>query len=99
MNRFWMSWYEPLEDYRPMTYPPNEAVLGWWCTGYNDRNEPTLCALVQAETESLAWSAIEQDWPELIQRFCEPVASDYKITSDRFPVADWMRARMGLTQR
>lgn len=28
--RFWLSWHQPTEDYRPLTDPPVEGVLGWW---------------------------------------------------------------------
>lgn len=68
MNRWWLSWYQPGPDYRPLTYPPNEQILGWWCTGQggpvagSDVDLFTLCALVEAKTEAAAWKAVRKDF-------------------------------------
>lgn len=94
MTRFWMSWYQPTEDHRPLAFPPNAAILGWWCTGYRHDNAATICALVQAESEEAAWDAVKKDWPEMEQRFSGEREPDYAIKSDRFPLSDWMRERM-----
>ena len=99
MNRYWLSWYQAGPDYRPLTFPPNEAVLGWWCTGSGDHggfeDVSILCALVQAESEDAAWKAVLKDWPDMIDhRFIEAVGANYIITSDRFPLSDWMKPRM-----
>jgi hypothetical protein len=100
MKRWWLSWYQAGPDHRPMTYPPNEAILGWWCTGFTDEaggfsNVDILCALVQAESEDAAWAAVLKDWPDMIDhRFIEPKEADYAVQSDRFPLSDWMIPRM-----
>jgi hypothetical protein len=94
MNLFWISWYQPTEDYRPLGYPPNAAILGWWCTGTRTSDDAsTICALVRAEDEAAAQSAVIIDWPEAIDwRFCE-LRHDWQ-SSARFPLTDWMVERM-----
>lgn len=88
---FWISWHQPTEDYRPLRYPPNEAVLGWWCSGQADQGA-TLCAMVEAENANRAEAVVLADWPEAEGwRFCEP-KTDLTL-SDRFPLSDWMEPR------
>jgi hypothetical protein len=96
MKRYWVSWCQPGEDYRPLTCPPNESVLGWWCSGeYGDDEETihTLCALIRAGSVKDAKGVILKDWPEAGQwRFCREVAKDFS-PGDRFPIEPWMRKR------
>lgn len=88
---FWISWYQPTEDHRPLTYPPNESVLGWWCSGSTD-DSSVLCALVRAKDEDDAKAAITKDWPEANDwRFCNE-KPDLSL-SDRFMLTDWMEPR------
>lgn len=94
MNRlFWISWEQPTEDYRPLTYPPNPAILGWWCSGSGE-GYFTLCAYVEAENEAAAEEAVLKDWPEIEHwRFCQ--GRDHYEPSDRFPVDDgWAAERL-----
>jgi hypothetical protein len=98
MTKYWMSWYEKAHDPRPITYPPNEAILGWWNSGQRcSDNAFTICALVKAESPELAWQAIEKDWPQKAgfeERFCEARPDDYAL-GDRFVVdQDWMKERL-----
>lgn len=99
--RFWLSWEQPSEDYRPISYPPNEAILGWWCTGLVGTIKPlgslaTLSALVAAETEELAWAAVKQDWPDMGDRRFSVERSGEWIPTDRFALQSWMISRLGL---
>ena len=92
--RFWLSWYEESEDYRPLTFPPNEAILGWWCSGYCSDDSSTIVALVEAGSEEAAWKAVRLDWPEAVrERFCEAREDSY-LPGDRFPLSDWMKERI-----
>lgn len=88
----WISWWQPGDDYRPLTYPPNAGVLGWWCTGYDD-SESSLVAMVIAPNESAAREVVKKDWPDAHRwRFCKAV--DNPTLSDRFPIdGDWMQER------
>lgn len=96
-KRFWTSWVQPTEDYRPLTDPPNENVLGWWCSGYDSSDQAVLVALVQGENEHNAKTAIAADWPEQKPsngwRFFREVARDF-TPGDRFPMAGWSRERI-----
>jgi hypothetical protein len=93
MKRFWISWWQPGEDHRPLGYPPNESILGWWCSGSRDagpdRQERSVCAVVKAASEYDARMAVLRDWPEATDwRFCNEEADDYR-PGDRFPLSDW----------
>lgn len=99
--RFWISWHQPGDDYRPLTYPPNESVLGWWCSGYTGGGElSTLVALVEARSEDAAKAAILHDWPDAGDwRFCIERDNEW-LPSDRFPIdQDWMRERLQTASR
>lgn len=94
-NRYWLSWYQPTDDYRPLTDPPHPQILGWWCTGYNNQDHATICALVEAGSEQDAKVYVEVSWPESATaewRFCER-RDDWKPT-DRFPLSPWMKERL-----
>lgn len=94
LKRWWISWFQPTEDSRPLTYPPNERILGWWETGFEIDGPFTLVALVLGSTAEDAKSAVRQDWPEAERwRFCNQRSEQYR-PSDRFPISDWMRARI-----
>jgi hypothetical protein len=94
---YWISWVQTTDDVRPIGYPPNEAVLGWWSTGYTDDGQ-TLCAMVRADSEQDARAVIWEDWPEADQwRFCEQQKT--LELGDRFPLADWMRPRFEGAER
>lgn len=93
-SRFWISWEERSPDHRPLTDPPNVAILGWWCSGYGD-GYATLCALVEARSERAAKAAVDQDWPAVgrrVWRFVEERDADW-LPGDRFPMSGWMRTR------
>lgn len=93
--RFWMRWIQPTEDYRPLTCPPNTAILGWWCSGYDSKDNAFICAAVEAEDEDKAWEAVRKDWPEADDSsgaFCESKEDDFK-PGDRFPIDGWMIER------
>jgi hypothetical protein len=90
VQRHWLSWHEFEEDYRPINFPPNEAILGWWCSGsgeHGDKEYHTICAVVEAAGDP--WKAVEIDWPGASehQRFGDAVAADW-TPGDRFPIND-----------
>lgn len=87
----WISWYQPTNDHRPVSYPPNPAILAWWCTGHTEQGA-TLCALVDSQSENDARMKVLKDWPEVEKwRFCEN--KDNKSFNSRFPLQDWMIER------
>lgn len=93
-TRFWLSWYQPTDDYRPLTDPPHPQVLGWWCSGFRcDDEAATLCACVEAETDEEAKVYVRISWPEATEwRFCEEKAGSF-VPGDRFPLSAWMKKR------
>lgn len=88
--RFWVSWYQPTEDHRPIFFPP-EKLLGWWCSGDSDRGD-ILCALLDADSEKEAKDVLAMYWPETRYiddwRIWNHVDDDF-TTGDRFPLSDW----------
>lgn len=98
MTRYWLSWEQPSKDYRPMHSPPALPILGWWCSGWAPAEQAILCAVVEADSEEQAKSALAVDWPETSAvefRFVSRMAPDY-LPGDRFPLSDWMRPRFGV---
>ena len=98
--RFWNSWVQRTEDYRPLNDPPNEAILGWWCSGYDPEDNATLCAAVDAPDASKACLAIFAEWPEAKNemrakgwRIYRHGLGDDWLPGDRFPLSDWMEER------
>lgn len=96
MNRYWISWWQPGHDPRPLHFPPkDERVLGWWRTG-TDGERTAICALVKADVSDTALAAVEMDWPESRRaevRFIDPQHPKW-MPGDRFPLADWMLRRI-----
>ncbi|MEM7284534.1 MAG: hypothetical protein AAF438_23290 [Pseudomonadota bacterium] len=92
-NTYWISWWQPTEDVRPMTYPPGKSILGWWKTGSRlEDGASSLCAMVVAPNEQTAKEAIQTDWPEADEwRFAE--VKDPSSLGDRFPLEEWMVPR------
>ena len=91
-KRWWISWYQPTDDERPLTYPPNAAIIGWWNSGSSDEAW-TLCAVVDAISEAAARKAVLKDWPEASNwRFCEPRIPTWR-PNDRFPIDGWAKQR------
>ena len=99
LNRFWLSWPQPTEDFRPLTDPPRPAgILGWWCSGYDADDVALLCALVEASNLSAAKAAIRQSWPEAPgKRQVWRIEQEHDATfrpGSRFPINGWSAARV-----
>ena len=98
MSRFWISWWQPGEDCRPLHFPPKEQrVLGWWRSG-SDGERTSICALVEASAEWTAKAFVAEDWPESVDaewRFVERKPDGW-LPNNRFPLEDWMAARIAL---
>jgi hypothetical protein len=91
---FWVSWYQPTGDMRPLTFPPVEGIIGWWCSGQRyDDDAWTIVALVVAKSECSAKRLIRKSWPEASEwRGCDEVSIGYQ-PGDRFPLSEWMSER------
>ena len=80
-RRYWVSWVEDSEDYRPLTSPPNKAILGWWCTGTDGNGKAIICAFVEVfGGKEDVEKSIKIGWPcdsERQWRFCDQVSSSF----------------------
>lgn len=92
---YWCSWWCEEGDHRPVTYPPNEAILGWWHTGYDSAGRKSLVAMVLAKDPSELIDAIRKDWPEFDGewRFSDDI-EHYRELGTRFPLKPWMEERI-----
>lgn len=95
MKRFWISWVETSQDYRPLTYPPQEPIRGWWVSGQTD-DGVTICAVIDAPSELDAYFAIQKDWPceSPDFRFADEKEPTFVPDETRFPPSDWMVERL-----
>lgn len=100
MKRYWISWVCAADDYRPLTFPPHEAICGWWCSGRDASDNAILCAVVDAASDSDAAQAIFREWPEAAEavqqsgwRFMEQRVQGWS-PGDRFLAAPWMVDRL-----
>jgi len=100
--RYWLSWPQPTEDFRPLTDPPDAAVIGWWCSGYDSEDRATLCALVESHSLTAAKAAIRRSWPEApSQKQTWRIEEERErgwLPGDRFPLSRWMAKRAGLVE-
>ena len=96
MKRWWLSFLSYREDYRPLKFPPREAIRGWWCSGDQGDGAAIICAVVDAPSEREAKKEVKRDWPEACGwRFIEEVGFP-GIGGDRFPPSGWMKPRLAV---
>lgn len=94
MKRFWISWTQYTDDFRPVTYPPSPEVVGWWNSGEDEQGNAILVALVESDSKENAKAIIcsEKNWPEAGEidewRFFEEKKSNW-IPGERFPIPAW----------
>jgi hypothetical protein len=91
----WISWYQPGPDYRPITFPPHDSIMGWWCSGEDMQGNFTLVAHVRAGSMAAARRIIKDKgcWPEAKKwRFCVPTDHN-EPAGGRFIPSDWMISR------
>lgn len=92
-RRYWVSWWEPAfgGDSRPLYVPTPDAVPCFWSTG--ERTSPTgmvqhsVCAVVQADSQTEAFFTILRYWYLGELRFIEEKSADWMPESSRFPMA------------
>lgn len=97
VKRYWVSWEQPTDDYRPLHDPPNGNICGWWCSGQTGEDNWTLCAVVDAEDSDDAERSIRKDWPEAPFQNCWRFFEEKPLgwqPSNRFPVKVWMEVRL-----
>jgi hypothetical protein len=92
MAKYWISWKQPGDDYRPIYDPTKESAPfngAYWCSGEGEDGQghySTMCAVVHAEDEDAAKGLVLKYWPDLSDwRFCDEKESDWK-PGDRFQI-------------
>lgn len=100
MKRFWVSFYFLDSDYRPIGWPPEPGILGYWDSGTRcEDGATTLVIWLEAENAEKAKELLGSDkcWPEVAQgvewRFFEERDLDWR-PNDRFPLAAWSKERL-----
>jgi len=88
-QRYWISWYQAGDDYRPLSWPPPPHFIGYWCSGYSD-DSATLCLWIEQTSEAAAWADVEQHWSPGVgkRRFSNVCEPDF-VPGDRFPRCEW----------
>ena len=79
--RFWISWYSK-ED-------PQDLPFEAWETGERvnadfSTHSYSICAVIDAESEEVAYTLARQHYPDLEERFCTPKEDDFQ-PGNRFP--------------
>ena len=70
MKRFWISWCTCDMN---MSMEEHDSFK-WWITGdtqVNKKPVTIICAVVDAESDGLAWTNVAKYFPILEMRFCE----------------------------
>src|SRR5690606_4593280 len=83
LTRFWVGWRSGNYEDEGCTAPAFQT----WVTGSRDRDDDrddlTMCALVDAPSEAAVWESIQKHFPDFKERFCEEQSNDW-IPSERF---------------
>lgn len=84
--KFWAGWYSGYYADEGCTKPPFEV----WVTGYRprprgERDDCTICAVIEAENEVSVWEIVSQYFTDFLERFCEPKPDDWEPPLPRFP--------------
>lgn len=82
-NRYWVSWWSGYYDDEGCTEP----LFQIWISGQrnrvkdgkidNKRNECSICAVIDAESEDEIWEVVKKHFPDMEERFCELRDFDY----------------------
>lgn len=91
MRRFWISWWQVTEDWRPVYNPkkePEPLKHMYWSSGERcSDGAASMCAVVDAKNEADAKRTIRRYWPEAKEwRFCEEKSNEW-LPGNRFPVS------------
>ena len=80
MSTYWMRFFIPGDDPRPMTVP---APCEWWCSGSSE-NHSTVCALVVTDDDPESVIFDERFWPDAMIDSVDEKPDGWR-PGDRFP--------------
>lgn len=71
VKRYWVSWWECRPKGKNFVETPFQYwVSGWREGGKGKRDEPSLCAMIDAPSEAAVWAGINRYFPHVEERFC-----------------------------
>lgn len=85
-KRYWVSWWSGYYADEGCTAPPFQV----WISGSRERaasdgrDEISLCAVIDAESEKQIWTAVSCHFPDYEPRFCNEMPDGWQ-PSNRFP--------------
>lgn len=85
MMRFWVSWWSGYYEDEGCTKPPFQVWISGSRNRDEERDEVSLCAVVDASSEGQVWNAVKRHFPDFEMRFCDEVSNDWSPPRDRFP--------------
>ncbi len=86
MKRWWVSWHQGGDDYRPVQWPLAKPLIAYWCSGHGE-DSASLCLLAEADTAQEVDDAIMAYWPDRGEmRFFEERAAGWTPEPSRFPM-------------
>ncbi len=88
-KRFWVSWWT--SNYPASGVDSWPGTLKIWVSGSRGWMGPeqSLCAVIDAENETVVWQGLKSWFPDLEKRFCrETLTTDWSPPEDRFPGLD-----------
>jgi len=98
MQRWWVSWWSGYYADEGCTEPPFQVWISGYRDRDNapehcptcgldtkrDRDECSICAVIDAESEKQIWEVVAKHFPDYEERFCTPKEQDFE-PGDRFP--------------
>ena len=79
MKRFWISWWTT-------ELPWNDVIFKWWVSGskgLGDNGDRAICAIVDADSEEMAWKTVGGYFIVDEKRFCNEKPMGWQ-PNDRF---------------
>jgi len=89
-QRWWFSWTTG-EDARPVVWPPDEAWLGFWCSGVGD-DYASLVGWASAPNAEAVADLVRAGWPEWNGDWRIEPSVMLDPPGDRFPRPKWAPA-------
>ena len=85
MRRFWVGWWTSNRPAKGIDSWPETLKI--WISGtredYGGVPDESLCAVIEAENETVVWQGLKSWFPDLEARFCREVDADWS-PGDRF---------------
>jgi len=100
LKRYWVSWYSGYYEDEGCTKPPFQVWISGQAERRshlpqkfenfkgdeedNEKDDCTICAVIDAESEEEIWESVKKHFPDYEERFIKEREPDY-VPGDRFP--------------